>query len=92
MARGDVGGARRHRAAADRGAARPGGPVAAAGPAPVRIGRGSWIGDHATVLRGSTIGEFCMIGANSVVRGDIPDRSVAVGSPARVVGRTDAPV
>ena len=59
--------------------------------APIRIGRGSWIGDHTTVLRGSTIGEFCMIGANSVVRGDIPDRSVAVGAPARVVGRTDAP-
>lgn len=58
---------------------------------PIRIGRGSWIGDHTTVLRGATIGAFCMIGANSVVRGDIPDRSVAVGSPARVVGSTDAP-
>lgn len=58
---------------------------------PIRIGRGSWIGDHVTVLRGSTIGSFCMIGANSVVHGDVPDRSVAVGAPARVVGTTDAP-
>lgn len=58
---------------------------------PIRIGRGSWIGDHTSVLRGATIGAFCMIGANSVVRGDIPDHSVAVGAPARVVGQTDPP-
>lgn len=58
---------------------------------PIRIGRGSWIGDHSTILRGSRIGEFCMIGANSVVRGDIPAHSVAVGAPARVVGSTNPP-
>jgi acetyltransferase-like isoleucine patch superfamily enzyme len=58
---------------------------------PVRIGRGSWVGDRATVLRGSDIGEFCLIGAGSVVRGVIPDHSVAVGSPAKVVGSTRAP-
>lgn len=58
---------------------------------PIRIGRGTWIGDHVTVLRGATVGAFCMIGANSVVRGDIPDGSVAVGAPARVVGRTRHP-
>jgi acetyltransferase-like isoleucine patch superfamily enzyme len=56
--------------------------------APVRIGRGSWIGDRVAVLKGSRIGEFCLIGANSVVRGEIPDHSVAVGAPARVVGST----
>ncbi len=58
---------------------------------PIRIGRGSWIGDHSTVLKGSTIGAFCMIGANSVVKGDIPEGSIAVGAPARVVGQTHAP-
>jgi acetyltransferase-like isoleucine patch superfamily enzyme len=58
---------------------------------PVRIGRGSWVGDRATVLRGTDIGAFCMIGAGSVVRGVIPDHSVAVGSPAKVVGSTRAP-
>ncbi|MHB8682293.1 MAG: acyltransferase [Acidimicrobiales bacterium] len=57
----------------------------------IRIGRGSWIGDHATILKGTDIGEFCMIGANSVVKGTIPDRSIAVGAPAKVVGKTDAP-
>ncbi|MDA8073231.1 MAG: acyltransferase [Actinomycetota bacterium] len=59
---------------------------------PVRIGRGTWVGDHATILRGSQIGELCVIGANSVVRGTVPDRSVAVGIPAKVVGTNDVPL
>jgi acetyltransferase-like isoleucine patch superfamily enzyme len=54
----------------------------------VRIGRGSWLGDRVSVLRGAQIGSFCTIGANSVVTGAIPDNSVAVGAPARVVGST----
>jgi lipopolysaccharide O-acetyltransferase len=58
--------------------------------APVRIGRGTWLGDRVSVLRGANIGRFCTIGANSVVRGDIPDYSLAVGAPARVVGSTRA--
>jgi carbonic anhydrase/acetyltransferase-like protein (isoleucine patch superfamily) len=57
---------------------------------PVRIGRGTWIGDRVAVLRGSDIGRRCIIGANSVVKGAIPDDSVAVGAPARVVGSTDS--
>ena len=56
--------------------------------APIRIGRGSWLGERVTVLRGTTIGAGCIIGAGSVVRGEIPDSSVAVGAPARVVGQT----
>lgn len=56
--------------------------------APVRVGRGTWIGDRAAVLSGSDIGEQCIIGANSVVKGTIPDHSIAVGSPAKVVGST----
>lgn len=55
---------------------------------PIRIGRGTWIGERVAVLRGSDIGEFCTIGSNSVVRGSIPDYSIAVGTPARVVGST----
>jgi acetyltransferase-like isoleucine patch superfamily enzyme len=57
---------------------------------PIHIGAGAWIGDGVMILRGSRIGKACVIGANSVVRGEIPDFSVAVGAPARVVGRTDA--
>src|SRR4051795_5728726 len=54
--------------------------------APIRIGRGSWIAERVSVLRGADIGRCCIIGANSVVKGTIPDYSIAVGSPSRVVG------
>jgi lipopolysaccharide O-acetyltransferase len=57
--------------------------------APVRIGRGSWIGERVGVLKGAQIGECCIIGANSVVRGTIPPYSIAVGAPARVVGEVE---
>jgi acetyltransferase-like isoleucine patch superfamily enzyme len=55
----------------------------------VVIGDGSWLGYGAVVLPGVTIGKHVVIGANSVVTHDIPDYSVAVGSPARVVRRHD---
>lgn len=58
-------------------------------PAPVRIGRGSWIGQNVVVMPGVTIGAYCVVGANSVVTQDIPEGSVAVGVPARVVRRWD---
>lgn len=51
----------------------------------VRIGNRSWIGHGSVVLPGVTIGHHVVIGANSVVTRDIPDYSVAVGAPARVV-------
>lgn len=53
----------------------------------VRIGNGSWLGHGSVVLPGSVIGEHVAIGANSVVSGEIPSYSVAVGSPARVIRR-----
>jgi acetyltransferase-like isoleucine patch superfamily enzyme len=55
---------------------------------PVRIGSGSWIGHGSVVLPGATIGCHVVIGANSVVTGEIPDHCVAVGAPARVIRRT----
>jgi acetyltransferase-like isoleucine patch superfamily enzyme len=57
--------------------------------APVRVGRGTWLGERVTVLRGADIGMHCIIGAHSVVNGSIPDYSVAVGAPARIVGSTE---
>ena len=54
---------------------------------PVSIGRDTWLGQNVVVLPGVTIGEHCVIGANSVVKSSIPDFSVAVGAPARVVKR-----
>jgi acetyltransferase-like isoleucine patch superfamily enzyme len=52
---------------------------------PVRIGSGSWLGHGSIVLPGADIGRHVVIGAGSVVSGAIPDFSVAVGNPARVV-------
>lgn len=54
----------------------------------VEIGEGSWLGENVCVL-GSHIGKHCVIGANSVVTHDIPDYSVAVGTPARVIRKYD---
>lgn len=52
---------------------------------PVQIGAGSWLGTNAVVLPGARIGRNVVVGAGTVVRGDIPDHSVVVGSSARVV-------
>lgn len=54
---------------------------------PVRVGPGSWIGEKATILRGTTLGEGSVVGAQTVARGDFPDGSVIVGNPGRVVKR-----
>jgi acetyltransferase-like isoleucine patch superfamily enzyme len=51
----------------------------------VTIGDGSWLGYGSVVLPGVTIGKHCVIGANSVVTRDVPDFSVAVGVPAKVI-------
>ena len=47
----------------------------------------AFVGDGAVVLPGARIGKHVTIGANSVVTGEIPDYSVAVGSPAKVIRR-----
>lgn len=54
-------------------------------PKPVRIGAGSWIGQGAVICPGVSIGKNCVIGANSVVRTDVPDHCVAAGVPARII-------
>jgi acetyltransferase-like isoleucine patch superfamily enzyme len=54
----------------------------------VSIGDGCWIGENACVI-GASIGRNCVIGANAVVTRDIPDFSVAVGIPARVIRQYD---
>lgn len=53
--------------------------------APVRIGPDCWLGAKVSVLRGTTVGRGCVLGAHAVVRGEVPDFSIAVGAPARVV-------
>lgn len=50
----------------------------------VIIGDGTWIGENVAIIS-CRIGKHCIIGANSTVNKDIPDYSIAVGSPAKVV-------
>jgi acetyltransferase-like isoleucine patch superfamily enzyme len=52
---------------------------------PTRVGDNVWCGTGVAITSGVTVGERCVIGANSVVTSDIPPFSVAVGAPARVV-------
>jgi len=52
---------------------------------PTRLGDNVWCGAHVVITGGVTVGERCVIGANSVVTGDIPPYSIAVGVPARVL-------
>lgn len=54
---------------------------------PITIGSACWIGARATILPGATVGYGSTIGAGAVVSGNIPEYSVAVGVPARVVKR-----
>lgn len=52
----------------------------------IKIGSGCWIGTHSIILKGVTIGKNVTIGAGSIVTKDIPDNSIALGSPAKIVG------
>lgn len=52
----------------------------------VIIGARTWIGENVCII-GAKIGKHCVIGANSVVTKDIPDYSVAIGSPAKLIKR-----
>ena len=54
-------------------------------PAPIIIGRNVWIGSNATILAGVTIGDNAVVAAASVVTKDVPENSIVVGSPARVI-------
>ena len=55
----------------------------------VHIGDDCWIGGNTVILPGVTIGKGCTIGGGSLVTKDIPDWSVAVGSPCRVVRKVE---
>ena len=57
--------------------------------APVVIEDGAWLGENVVVCPGVTIGRGAVVGANSVVVGDIPARAVAVGAPAKVIRHLD---
>lgn len=54
----------------------------------IKIGNNVFIGMNCIILLNTTIGDNCIIGAGSVVRGQFPDNSVIVGNPAKVVSNT----
>ncbi len=54
-------------------------------PAPVVIGKNVWIGSHATVLAGVTVGDNSVMAAGAVVTKDVPPSVVVAGVPARVI-------
>jgi len=52
---------------------------------PVLIKANAWLGDNVAILPGAIVGRNSIIGANSVVLSSIPDNSIAVGAPAKVI-------
>jgi acetyltransferase-like isoleucine patch superfamily enzyme len=56
---------------------------------PTRVGDNVWCGAHVVITSGVTVGERCVIGANSVVTGDLEPFSIAAGAPARVIRRIE---
>jgi acetyltransferase-like isoleucine patch superfamily enzyme len=58
--------------------------------APITIGRAVWIGAKATVLRGVTLGDDCIVSANALVVRDVPAKAVVSGVPAEPVVRRPA--
>ena len=52
---------------------------------PVSVGREAFVGMGAILMPGTSVGEFSIVGAGSVVTRDVPARTVVVGNPARVL-------
>ncbi len=54
-------------------------------PAPIHIGKNVWVGSHATILSGVTIGDNAIIAAGAVVTKDVPKNTTVAGVPAKVI-------
>ena len=57
------------------------------GTSPVYIGKNCFIGCNVIILKGSKIGDNCVVGAGAVVSGCFEDNTVIAGNPARVIRR-----
>ena len=58
---------------------------------PTIVGDNVWCGANVVITSGVTVGERCVIGANSVVTRDLPPHSIAAGSPAKVLKQVEYP-
>ncbi|MDE6709634.1 MAG: sugar O-acetyltransferase [Oscillospiraceae bacterium] len=58
-------------------------------PKPIVIGNNVWIGSHATILGGVTIGDNAVIAAGAVVTKDVPENTVAGGVPAKIIKKIE---
>ena len=56
---------------------------------PIRIEDDVWLGTQCTVLPGAVIGEASVVGANSLVRGQVPPRVIGAGTPVTVIRTRD---
>lgn len=56
---------------------------------PVIIGNRVWCGANVIIMPGVTIGDDVVIGAGTLVNKDIPDESIVVGVPGRIIGKVD---
>ena len=54
----------------------------------IEIGENSFIGARVSILPGTTIGKNCIIGACTVVKGNIPDNSICIGNPCQIIGNS----
>lgn len=54
---------------------------------PTQIGNACYLGPHSIISAGTTLGDHSLVGALSLIKGDIPAHSIVVGIPARVVGQ-----
>lgn len=59
--------------------------------APIKIGNDVWLGARVIILPGVTIGDGAVVGAGAVVTKNIPPLTIAVGVPARPIGRREQP-
>lgn len=55
----------------------------------IRIGDNVFVGARTILLPGTTIGNNCIIGAGSVVKGSVPSNSIVVGNPSKIVAKLD---
>ncbi len=59
-------------------------------PRAVKIGRRVWIGSHATILPGVTVGDNAVVAAGAVVTKDVAPNTIVAGVPARVIKKFDS--